>query len=42
MKKMMSIAAVALFVVAISGCCCIKGKHCGSGCAKPCCAQPDK
>ncbi len=31
MKKIMSMALVALFVVAVSGCCSMKGKKC---CAK--------
>jgi len=30
MKRMMSITAIALFVVAITGCCCMKSKSCGN------------
>jgi len=30
MKKILSLAAVALFLVAMTGCCCMKGKQCDS------------
>lgn len=40
MKKMMSIAAVTLFVIGMTGCCCFKGKSCSADCTKPCCEKP--
>ena len=44
MKRLMSMAAIALFVVAITGCNCMKcdkgdAKACPPGCDKPCCAE---
>jgi len=30
MKMIMSLTAIALFAVATTGCCCMKGKTCGS------------
>ncbi len=53
MKKVMSIAAVALLMAGMTGCACIKGSKCCSdggaccaekcpeGCAKPCCAKTE-
>jgi len=40
MKKIMSIAGVALFLITLTGCCCMKGKACSECCGKPCCTQP--
>ncbi|MEE9368395.1 MAG: hypothetical protein V3V05_05975 [Pontiella sp.] len=40
MKKVLSVVAVALLVVGMTGCCCLKDKSCPEGCTKSCCEKP--